>query len=189
VISSSSQNPTPSLPEGKLLVLSTPGVEPRGTYAAIIFLDLEGRLLRTTLRANEELRFQILRTLSMLEPGGGVYFALSPAEGFLQSILRGNTLDAAQREIAERDAVSLPPNYLAALITGEKIDSVFELFSAVNGIEVIGPFLRNGRKTILLKSPKGERAEVIQLLVQINKVQSMRKEPLLSYRINPHSLN
>ena len=189
VISSSSQNSISLLPEGRHLVLSTPGVEPRGTYTAQIFLDLEGRLLRTTLRATEELRLHILRTLSMLHPAGEVYLALRPAEGFLQSLLRRNTLDTIQREITERDGVSLPPNFFCALVSGDEVTAVIPIVTALSEIEIIGPFVRNGKKTILIKIPAAQSTELVQLLSQINRVQSMRKEPLLNYRLNPYSLN
>ena len=189
IISSSAQNPVPVLADGKHLVLSTAGVEPRGVYAAVVFLDLEGRLLRTTLRAIEELRLHILRTLSMLEPGGDTYFALPPSDAFLQSLLRRNTLDTVHREIAERDAVFLPPNFFVAVITGIAVGDSMKIFETIPDLEVIGPFLRSGKKSVLLKAPMARMQEIVQLLVQINRVQSMRKEPLLSYRLNPYSLN
>lgn len=189
VISSSGVNPTLLLPEGKHLVLSTPGVEPRGRYAAEIFLDLEGRLLRTTLRATEELRLHLLRTLTMLTPGGSVYLALPASDVFLQSILRRNTLNTTQREISERDAVLLPPNFFSAIVSGEEIESASKILSSISGVEIVGPFVRGGKKTILIKAPRTESKKIVQLLVQINKVQSMRKESLLTYRLDPYSLN
>ena len=189
VISSSAANPTLLLPEGRHLVLSTPGVEPRGIYAAEIFLDLEGRLLRTTLRATEELRLHLLRTLSMLAPGGDMYLALPASDAFLQSVLRRNTLNTAQREILERDVVSMPPNIFSAVVSGEDVEAATKIINAVNGLEIVGPFLRLGKKTILIKAPRVETTKIVQLLLQINKVQSMRKATLLTYRLDPYSLN
>ncbi len=189
IISSSAENPVSILPDGRHLVISTSGVEPRGIYAAEVFLDLEGRLLRTTLRAAEELRFHILRNLSMIEAGGETYLELLPSDAFLQSLLRRNTLDSAQREIAERDAVLLPPNFLVALVTGTLVGDSKRIFETLPDVEVVGPFLRSGKKSVLLKAPIGLTREIVELLVQVNRVQSMRKEPLLSYRLNPYSLN
>ena len=189
VITSSGLNPVLELPEGIHLVLSTPGVEPRGSYAAQIFLDLEMQLLRTTLRAKEELRLHIMRNLTTLKPGGAVYFSLPPSDPFLQSILRGNPLLAAEREIEERDSASLPPHFLAILIHGENIDALIKVLSEVSNVEIIGPFLRNKKKSLLIKAPVADRSKLVQLLSQINRVQSMRKEPLLTYQINPYSLN
>jgi len=189
VVTSSGANPVPKLPDGKQLVLSTPGVEPRGVYAAQIFLDLEVQLLRTTLRAKEELRLHIMRNLTSLSPGGSVYFSLLPSDPFLQSILRGNPLLAAQREIEERDSASLPPHFLAILIHGEEIDALTNVLSELTRVQIIGPFLRNRKKTLLIKAPMADRAKLVQLLSQVNRVQSMRKEPLLTYQLNPYSLN
>ena len=189
IITSSATNSVSQLADGAHLVLSTPGVEPRGEYAAIIFLDLEGRLLRTTLRATEELRLHILRTLSMLRGGGEAYFALPPSDPFLQSILRGKPLGAAEREVTERDAAHLPPDYCAVIISGERVENLKDVLSIVLRIELLGPFLRNGKKTILVKAPLESQGEIVQLLSHVNRVNSMRKEPLLAYQINPYSLN
>ena len=189
IVTSSGSNPVAELPDGKHLVLSTPGVEPRGVYAAIIFLDLEPQLLRTTLRAKEELRLHILRNLSSLQSGGGTYFSLPPSDPFYQSILRGNSLLAAEREIDERNSARLPPRYLAILVYGDVIDTFTNILGELSGVQIVGPFLRNKKKTLLLKAPVTDRAKIVQLLSQVNRVQSMRKEPLLTYQINPYSLN
>jgi primosomal protein N' (replication factor Y) len=189
VIHSSAQHVVTTLPTGNHLVLSTPGVEPRGDYAAIIFLDLEGRLMRTTLRATEELRLQIMRTLSMLHPGGAAYLDLAPAESFLQSILRGSPLLAAEREIEERSAAAFAPKFLNIVISGEPLESAKKVLEATSEVSVIGPFLKGERASLLVKAPKEKRADIIALLRGFNRVQSMRKEGLLSFQINPYSLN
>ncbi len=189
VIHSSSQNPVAYLPEGNHIVLSTPGVEPRGQYATQIFLDLEGRLMRTTLRSTEETRYHLQRTISMLKPTGTVYLDLPPSDSFLQSILRSNPLLAAEREIAERSAAELLPVFTNILLLGEALESAEKVLSTIEGITLIGPFLRNGRKGTLLKAPKAKEAEIIRILQGLNRIQSMRKEGLLTYLINPYSLN
>ena len=189
VIHSSAQHPVPLLPPGSHIVLSTPGVEPRGVYHVAIFLDLEGRLLRTTLRTTEELRHQLSRTLSMVAPGGDAYLDLPPADAFLQSTLRGNPLLAAEREIEERTAAHLMPQFTNVLISGEPVDHAQKVLSDIPGGTVIGPFLRNGRKSALIKVPKAEENVVIERLQSLNRLQSMRKEGLLTYLINPYSLN
>ncbi len=189
VMASTAASPIPILPPGNHLVLSTSGVEPRGEYCAEIFLDLEARLLRTTLRATEEIRLQVFRNLTMLIQGGSVYFALQPSDFFLQSIIRSKLLTNAARDIEERNAVHLPPNFLAILITSENIDGVVQIFRDREGCELVGPFLRGGRKTILLKVARKQRQEISDLLGQVNRIQSMRKLPLMTYQINPYSLN
>ena len=189
VLTSTATHPIAFLPEGNHLVLSTPGVEPRGQYAAEVFLDLEHRLMRTTLRASEEVRLHIHRDLSMLVPGGSVYFSLQPSDSFLQSILRGKPLVTAAREIEERGAVQLPPDYLAILISSENIDGVIQVLQQKLQLDILGPFLRGEKRTILLKVPAVRRGEITELLLQINRVQSMRKSPLMTYQINPYSLN
>jgi len=189
IITSSGINPVLLLPPGNHLVLSTAGVEPRGGYSAMIFLDLEGRLLRTTLRATEELRLHVMRTLTMLRPGGNVFFALQQSDNFLQSILRASPLIAATREIAERDAVKLPPNSFSILISGLEIESTIKVLSQIQKVTILGPFLRKDKKTFMIKGSREKRSEVVELLKQINRIQSMRKEPLLSYQLEPYSLN
>ena len=189
IITSSGTNPVAFLPEGNQLVLSTPGVEPRGRYSAIIFLDLERRLLRTTLRATEELRLHVMRTLTMLDTGGSVFLSLPSSDNFLQSIFRANSLVAATREIEERDAVNLPPNSFSALISGLEVESAVKVLSQISDVSILGPFIRKDKKTFLIKAPQATRTKIIAMLKQINRVQSMRKEPLLSYELEPYSLN
>jgi len=189
VIHSSAQHPVPFLPAGNHIVLSTPGVEPRGVYHVAIFLDLEGRLLRTTLRTTEELRHQLSRTLSMVAPGGDAYLDLPPSDAFLQSTLRGNPLLAAEREIEERATAHLMPQFSNVLISGSPVDHAQKVLSDIPGGTVIGPFLRNGRKSALIKVPKADEDVVIERLQSLNRLQSMRKEGLLTYLINPYSLN
>ena len=189
VLTSTGANSIPMLPNGNHLVFSTPGVEPRGEYAAEIFLDLESRLLRTTLRATEEMRLQIFRNLSMLAPGGSVYFSLHSTDPFLQSIILGKSAPSARRFLQERDSVQLPPNFTSILIASEEIENVINVFREHKGCEIIGPFLRGGKKTVLLKLAPSERQRTINLLLQMNRIQSMRKLPLLTYQINPYSLN
>jgi len=189
VIHSSAQNPVHLLPEGRHLVLSTPGVEPRGIYTAQIFLDLEGRLMRTTLRTTEEVRAHLLRNFAMISPGGDVFIDLQPADAFLQSILRCNPLLAAERELEERDSASFLPHFTNILLSGEPLEVARRVLETLPDVEILGPFLRNGKKTALIKAPRIAQSEIVESLRALNKVQSMRKDGLLTYQINPYSLN
>ena len=189
VIHSSAENPVQFLPEGKHLALSTPGLEPRGIYSAIIFLDIEARLLRTTLRAQEDLRLQMERALSMIEAGGDVYIDLPPAEPFLQSVLRHNPLLAAQRELESRSEAAFLPTQVNIVLSGEALDGAKRVISPIVGIETVGPFLRDGKESLLIKAPRERRSELVNVLRSLNRVQSMRKEGLLTYQIDPYSLN
>ena len=189
IIASTADTPTLKLPEGSHLVLSTPGVEPRGIYEAIVFLDLEYRLLRTTLRASEEMRLHIMRSLTMLNSNGSVHYELLPSDPFLQSILRGNLLIATSREIEERDAVHLAPHYSSIILTSEDLLGAERVLSELSEVEIVGPFMRNKRNSLLLKVHNSKRSEVVKLLTQVNRVRSLRREPLLTYQIDPYSLN
>jgi primosomal protein N' (replication factor Y) len=189
IISTTANNPITFLPDGKHLVLSTPGVEPRGRYSAVIFLDIEGRLLRTTLRATEEVRLLIMRCMTMLQEDAIAYVDLLPSDSFFQSLLRGNLLLAAQREIEERAAVELPPDFSSIVLTSENLESISRVLDGNREVKAVGPFIRNKRKSLLLKIPKSLRADVVRTLMQVNRVHSLRKEPLLTYQIDPYSLN
>jgi hypothetical protein len=125
----------------------------------------------------------------MLHPGGAAYLDLAPAESFLQSILRGSPLLAAEREIEERSAAAFAPKFLNIVISGEPLESAKKVLEAMSEVSVIGPFLKGERASLLVKAPKEKRADIIALLRGFNRVQSMRKEGLLSFQINPYSLN
>ena len=130
-----------------------------------------------------------MRSLTMLAPNGVVHYDLPPSDPFLQSILRGNVLSATTREMEERDAVHLPPHFGSVVLTSDDLLGAQRVLEEFSDIEIIGPFMRNKRSSLLIKVKGSRKGELIKLLTQVNRVRSLRKEPLITYQIDPYSLN
>jgi len=128
------------------LVVATPGAEPRadGGYAAALLLD--GRLMldRPDLRAAEESVRRWISAVSLVRPaseGGTVVLVADPALAPVQAVVRHDPAGFAARELAEREALHLPPAWRLAELTGQPSDVADLLDRAVlpAGATVLGP--------------------------------------------------
>ena len=189
VVMSNAAYPVDQIENVGSLVIATPGMEPIGSYMAQIFLGLEGRLLRTTLRSTEEVRLHLLKTMTMLNPKGKVYLDVLSSDALFQSMILGNPHLAANKELIFRDEAELPPHWFALLVYGTDVKQVVNVLQTQPNIKILGPFVRRGVETILVKGPFSHRDKTVSTLHQINKVQSARKKPLFAYQVDPYSLN
>jgi len=199
VIVSHGENSTPYLPAGSHLVVSTYGVEPRGRYAAIIFLDLEQQVSRADLRGLETVRENVFRNLSMIENSGEAYLSLPASHSLCQDVIKMSPYRAAEREIDERNAAHLPPHYDVIQVLGGNTNNsvegcstlIRELEKELEFLEIIGPYQRDpqgGTKTLLIKCLPRDRHRVIGRLTEINRVNSLRSTSLFTIKIDPYSL-
>jgi primosomal protein N' (replication factor Y) len=128
------------------LVVATPGAEPtaEGGYAAALLLD--GRLMldRPDLRASEEAVRRWMAAVSLVRPAaeGGTVMLL--AEGSLapvQAVVRQDPAGFAVRELAEREALRLPPAWRVAELVGRPadVDELLALARLPVGAAVLGP--------------------------------------------------
>ncbi len=187
-ITSTGQSPIAYLGQGKNLVISTPGVEPLGEYSSILFLDLEQQFGRTELRSYETGLAHILRILTLLKPGGEIYLSLPVNHDVCQMIIRQNTEKIIEREIAERNSAHLPPSYRLLSIDTDDAKKVIKALSDLTGIEVIGPIPRVESERIIIKAKFREFAGVITRLYEINRVNSLRRKPLMRISVDPFNL-
>ena len=200
VVMSHGEDSTPYLPSGNHLVVSTYGVEPRGQYAAIVFLDMEQQASRADLRGLETIRENIFRNLSMIENGGEVYLSLPAAHALSQDVIKISPYRAAEREVDERNAAHLPPNYDVIQVigssTGNSVEGcstvIRELEKELEFLEIIGPYQRDkqsGTKSLLIKCLPTDRHRIISRLSEINRVNSLRSAPLFTMKLDPFSLS
>lgn len=96
------------------VVVSTPGSEPRvsGGYGAAIMLDAWALLNRPELGADENTARQWWNLVSKVKPqdaGGQAIIVGEPHHPIIQGMIRGNSADLAERILAERAEVQLPP--------------------------------------------------------------------------------
>jgi primosomal protein N' (replication factor Y) len=134
------------VPPSAAIVIATPGAEPRaaGGYAAAILLDSWALLARPSLRAAEEAlrRWMNAAALVRAGPAGGkVIMAADPGLAAVQALIRWDAATHADRELAERTQLRLPPAFRMASLTGPP-EAVRELLSAVAlppRADVLGP--------------------------------------------------
>jgi primosomal protein N' (replication factor Y) len=131
---------------GPLLVVATPGAEPRaaGGYATAILLDGWVLLSRPSLRASEEALRRWMNAAALVRPGsaGGVVMVVADA-GLppVQALLRWDPVTYAERELAERTQLHFPPASRVATLTGPSaaVAAVLAAADLPAGAEVLGP--------------------------------------------------
>ncbi len=174
------------------LVVATPGAEPRvdGGYSAALLLDGRVMLDRPDLRAAEEAVRRWSAAASLVRPaseGGTVVVLADPSQAPVQAIVRNDSAGFAARELAERDALHLPPAWRVAEVTGLH-DDVTDLLghaSLPSGAGVLGPVPvpvpRRGaeldaRVRALVVVPPGDGAALAAALHAAASIRSARKE-------------
>jgi primosomal protein N' (replication factor Y) len=128
------------------LVIATPGAEPVADagYAAAILLDGWMLLSRPDLRAGEEALRRWLAAAALVRGGesGGRVVAVAPGElRAVQALVRWQPRWHAERELADRRSLHLPPAARMAALTGPAA-AVSEFLSTLElpaGAEVLGP--------------------------------------------------
>ncbi|HEU4675345.1 MAG TPA: primosome assembly protein PriA, partial [Motilibacteraceae bacterium] len=135
-----------TVPDEPALVVATPGAEPVAPagYAAALLLDGWALLDRPDLRAGEEALRRWLTAAALVRPardGGQVVLLAAPGLLPVESLVRWDPLGHAERELADRSALRLPPAARVASLTGARAD-VEELLALTElppGADVLGP--------------------------------------------------
>ena len=136
----------PDWPDGRGIVIATPGAEPvaEGGYAAAVLLDTWLSLSLPGLRATEESVRRWFAIASLVRPGdaGGRVIAVGePTVPALQALVRWDPEGFAARELAERTSAHLTPAARLATISGPA-EAVTEALAALRLprlAEVLGP--------------------------------------------------
>ncbi|MGC5627279.1 primosomal protein N' [Georgenia sp. Z1344] len=131
------------------LVVATPGAEPTadGGYVAAVLLDGGVATARPGLAAAEEAmrRWVSAAALVRAAPEGGRVLLLGgPAPQVAQAFVRWDPVGLAERELAERAELGLPPAADVAVVTGESgpVRAFLDHLMAddrATGIDVLGP--------------------------------------------------
>ena len=134
------------VPDRPALVVSTIGAEPVavGGYAAAVLLDAAVTTGSTSLRATEDALRTWLAAAALVRPardGGVVLLVGDGAERPTQALVRWDPVGLAERELAERAEVRLPPAVRVAELTGtrEVVAAVLARVELPPGSDVLGP--------------------------------------------------
>jgi primosomal protein N' (replication factor Y) len=122
VITSSGDHVKATVPDTKSLVVATVGAEPvaAGGYAAALLLDGDSLLRRENLRAGEDAVRRWFNAAALVKPareGGLVVITADDTVG-VGALLRWDAGGYAQRELALRQELHLPPAVRIASVTG-----------------------------------------------------------------------
>lgn len=147
VVVSRADRVLPAVPGRGGLVLATSGIEPAAPdpgYAAAVLLDADVPLERPDLRAAEEALRRWRAAAALVRPasdGGVVVICADPGATSVQALVRADPGGHAERELAERVELGLPPAVTAASITGPAaiVSTVQALLQLPEGTQVLGP--------------------------------------------------
>ncbi|WP_255590142.1 primosomal protein N', partial [Cellulomonas sp. PS-H5] len=134
------------VPDRPALVVSTIGAEPvaPGGYAAAVLLDAAVTTGSTSLRATEDALRRWLAAAALVRSsrdGGVVLLVGDGAERPTQALVRWDPVGLAERELAERAEVRLPPVVRVAELVGtrEVVAAVLARVELPEGSDVLGP--------------------------------------------------
>ncbi|HEX2705327.1 MAG TPA: hypothetical protein VHM65_06180, partial [Candidatus Lustribacter sp.] len=187
------------------LVIATPGAEPvaEGGYAAVLLLDAWALLDRPSLDAGSEAlrRWMAAAALARTRADGGVVvLAGAPGQVTLapvEALVRWDPGWLAERELAERRELRLPPAVTMAQVVGSRhtLAEVLACAELPGGAERFGPLPRSagpgrhdqqGLLQVLLRVEPAERAALAAALAHVRAVRSARKETdPLTIRLDP----
>jgi len=176
------------VPGKPLLVVATPGAEPvaAGGYGAALLLDGWALLARADLRAGEEALRRWLGAAALVCPRaeGGKVVVMAPGQlRPVQALVRWRPHWHAERELADRGALHLPPAARLASLTGsaEAVQELLALSELPVAAEVLGPVpvaARSGEEPserMLVRVPRRDAVALGSALHAAAAIRSARK--------------
>jgi primosomal protein N' (replication factor Y) len=204
VVVSRADRELPAVPPENALVLATSGVEPFAPagYAAALLLDGDTLLARPDLRAAEESLRRWRSAAALVRPaadGGVVVVVADPAASAVQALVRGDPAGHAERDLAERAALQLPPAAAVAAVTGEPsaVTQFVQALDLPDGAGVLGPVPVAGRHPAaeeelvryLIRVEPARRLDLAAALRAGLAVRSARREPgSVRVRMDPRDI-
>lgn len=168
------------------LVVATVGAEPvaQGGYAAALLLDGWALLSRPDLRAGEEALRRWLAAAALVRraaDGGQVVVMADPAAPAVQALIRWDPTTFADRELAERGAVHLPPAVTFVALSGDAaaVEAFLADLDVPAGATVLGPVQTPGdddRRRVLLRVMRSSRRQLVTAVRATARVRSAAKD-------------
>ncbi|MFM9134218.1 MAG: primosome assembly protein PriA, partial [bacterium] len=179
VISSGGEHAVMSVGPDPCLVVATPGAEPvaEGGYAAVLILDAHLHLMRTALRAGEETARRWVAAAALGRPGSTAVVTADASSPAVQALVRWDPGWLAQRELAERAELGLPPAVRSAMLTGTPAAVEEAARQLPEAIRVVGPIPSGDRARLLVTAPRVSGDVLARALHAIAATRSARKDP------------
>lgn len=151
VISSAGDHVKDTVPDKPAIVVATIGAEPvvASGYAAALLLDGDAMMRRENLRASEEAARRWFNAAALVRPAveGGVVVLTAAQSEAAAALIRWDPAGFAERELALRQELGLPPAVRLIAVTG-KLNSVADFTARLDfpaEVRCIGPaLLENG---------------------------------------------
>ncbi|MEJ5915720.1 primosome assembly protein PriA [Pseudokineococcus sp. 1T1Z-3] len=199
------------VPAGPALVVATPGAEPvaEGGYSAALLLDTWALLSRAELRSAEEALRRWLQAACLVRPAeqGGRVLAVGEAGlAPLQALVRWDPGGHAERELAERAGLDLPPAAVVVRVSGAPagVRALLAALALPPGAGVLGPAPlaerawvgtsprsaragsgTQGQEQALLRAPRGAALALADAVRAARAATSARKEPPVRVQVDP----
>jgi primosomal protein N' (replication factor Y) len=188
VVPSGGSDVLDTIDRGPVIVLATPGAEPRveGGYELVVLMDTWLMLVRDDVRVVEEAHRRWFNALACARETAPAVAVGEPA--VVQALVRADPVGFAQRELASRAELHLPPIGRLAVIDGPS-DVLGAWASRIwtPNTEILGPVEAEGDMRLVLRAPRREGAELARLLHEAQSERSAAKLPAVRVRIDPMS--
>jgi primosomal protein N' (replication factor Y) len=188
VVTSGGADVLDTVEPGRVIVLATPGAEPRveGGYALVVLMDTWLMLARDDVRVVEEAHRRWFNALALTHETAPAVAVGEP--GTVQALVRADPVGFAQRALAVRAETHLPPTGRLAAIDGpvDVLDSWAQRMWTPN-TEIFGPIEAEDEMRLVLRAPRREGAELARLLHAAQSERSAAKLPAVRVRIDPMS--
>lgn len=192
VVRSTGADSVLSVPGSPALVISTPGVEPlaEGGYAAVLLLDADAQLAPEGLRVGEDTlhRWFSAASLARGRSEGGVVILTGHPSPQGQALVRWDPAGAAERELAERSQVRLPPAIRYATLEGAAAaaDAFAEDMVDAAPVRRVGPTPGEdeGEHRWILFFDHAHGAKTTELLRRRKALGSLRRDPMVRVRVD-----
>ena len=201
VIQSTANDPRDFVGNEFALVISTPGVEPiaESGYAAVVVLQVDRFLSSSASNGIERAYANFFAASALLSDSGVIALVHDDGAPIISALTTWNPATISKREIEQRVSLQLPPITNAVLVLADStelvrlksaLESAKQESRAPNSLRVYGPSANgsDSAKLTLLVNPS-DLLELVALLREINKRRAISKKPMLSYRVNPYSLD
>lgn len=202
VVRSTAAEVVPLVGDAPTLVIATPGAEPSadGGYRAALLLDAWALIDRPVLSAALEAlrRWCAAAALTRSRDDGGLVVLCGVADAeplpVVEALVRWAPAWLAERELAERAALALPPTVWMAGLTGDAaaVSAMDRALTLLGGdVERIGPLIhtlrdRDVQERLLLRTSLADGPRAAAALHAARAGRSARKEPgSVAVRVDP----
>ncbi|CAI9409891.1 primosomal protein N' [Aestuariimicrobium sp. T2.26MG-19.2B] len=206
VVDSSRDHVVDEVGDKPVLVVATPGAEPRASsgYAAAVLLDAPQLLARPDLRAGEEAlrRWQVVA--GQVRPGaeGGTVCMVGPIDDLaVQAFVRQDPAAYAARLLGERLEAGFPPavSFVTLEGTAQAVDEliVWAALAELESVELLGPVPIEGPGVggevdglvrMIVRAPRAQGRQVVGAIAAGLDQRAARKATPVRVRVDPQQL-